>query len=112
MEQKPEYMPDVVEVATGIKQKGDRGAFIRHQRALRIIRYRTTCKAMPAHKNTLQQIGRKKLAWGWIQLCNRRQYNRIVWPWQPRPLDPKVNPAARVQRGRSSNPTALCQLDT
>jgi hypothetical protein len=58
-------------------------------------------------KQVKQSIARKQLAWGWINITNRRQYSRIVWPWQVRPLDPKANPAARVMRGRASNPTAI-----
>jgi hypothetical protein len=104
-----------------------KGSELRHNRAMRLMRYRAVCRAMPAHKNTLQQLGRKKLAWGWVQLTNRRQYSRIVWPWQTRPQDPKRPPhisrgkwrriginiitdapnSPRVKRGRLSNPTAI-----
>jgi hypothetical protein len=39
----------------------------------------------------------------------RRALRRVVYPWQPRPLDPRQHPEARVPRGRLSNPTALPQ---
>jgi hypothetical protein len=85
----------------------NKGSQLRHLRAMRLVRYRAVCRAMPAHKNTLQQLGRKKLAWGWVNITNRQQLSRIVWPWHTKPIDPKSNPAARVKRGRASNPTAL-----
>lgn len=84
-----------------------KGSQLRHNRAMRLKRYRDVCRAMPAHKSDRQQIGRKQLAWGWVNITNRRQLSRIVWPWQVKPLDVATNPAARVKRGRASNPTAL-----
>jgi hypothetical protein len=42
-----------------------------------------------------------------VALHGRRGLKRVVYPWQPRPLDPRQHPAVRVKRGRLSNPTAL-----
>lgn len=85
----------------------DKGSLRRHLRALAIVRYRAIVKAMPPHKDTRQAIRRKKYAWFVLQHVGRRTLARVVWPWTPRPLDPRRHPEARVMRGRLSNPTAL-----
>jgi hypothetical protein len=85
----------------------NKGSQERHLRAVRLKRYRAVCRTMPAHKDEKQQLRRKRYAWFAVQQCNRQQLARVIWPWQPKPIDPKSNPAARVKRGRASNPTAL-----
>lgn len=35
-----------------------------------------------------------------VASLSKRQRRRVVLPWQPRPLDPKVHPEVRVARGR------------
>lgn len=107
MEQKPQHMPDMVEMATGSRPIGDKGSFNRHMRAVRLKRYRDVCRGMPAHRDEKHELRRKRYAWFAVQQCNRRQLGRVIWPWQAKPIDPRADPAARVKRGRSSNPTAL-----
>jgi hypothetical protein len=85
----------------------DKGSHARHMRAVRLMRYRDVCRAMPPHKDEKQQVRRKRYAWFVVQQSNRQQLARTVWPWQAKPLDPGKHPEARVKRGRSSNPTAL-----
>lgn len=85
----------------------DKGSHARHMRAVRLRRYRDVCRTMPAHKDERQELRRKRYAWFAVQQCNRLQLSRVVWPWQPKPIDPRKHPEARVKRGRVSNPTAL-----
>ncbi len=85
----------------------NKGSFDRHMQAVRLMRFRSIARTIPQSLTNRQRLAYRAYAARAVDHCGKRQLARVVWPWQARPLDPKLNPAARVKRGRASNPTAL-----
>jgi hypothetical protein len=72
---------------------------LRRQRILRKWRLRKILRTIPSDttgRNVLIYFRYASVAAG----LSARQLARVVYPWQPRPTDPRVDPVVRVLRGR------------
>ena len=84
-------------------------AVMRHQREQREQREIAILATIPIAIHTHRRLLHGCEWYARLVAANisKRGLKRVVYPWQPRPLDPKQHPESRVKRGRLSNPTVL-----
>ena len=73
----------------------------RHIQAVRLWRFRQVARTIPAELSAAERGQYRLRAFQLCMTLSNREFARVVWPWQARPVSIEVDPSVRVVRGRA-----------